>query len=570
MHRALRSCVVPVLSPVLFAALAVAQGQAQAPATGPNAVDEAAVAFFLDEGLQRSQVMEHLSWICDVHGPRVTGSPNLRKAQAWAKQEFGRMGLQNARTEAWGPFGRGWRCDHAAMQVVGDNPWPVLAYAKVWSPSLPGRIEADVVHVAAMSKEALEAADLTGKLVLLEAPRDVAEPFDGTSKRFTAEDLLRKADQQRIEAARPAERATAAANANDFRTGFARRQQVLEIVAKKRPLAIVDRAAKGDYGTVFVQGASALPKPGAAEGERPNPRAVDAEVIPQFTIAVEHYNRICRLLGKGLPVRVAVELRTTFFTDDLNDYNVLAELPGADPAIGKELAMMGAHFDSWQSGTGATDNGCGSAVVMEASRLLAAYVAKSGVQPRRTIRACLWSGEEQGLLGSRAYVEQHLGTAAAPGAEHALVSGYFNLDNGTGKVRGVYLQGNEACAPIFRSWLRPFHAHGAATLTLEDTGGTDHLSFHGVGVPGFQFVQDPVSYDTKTHHSNMDVWDHAVADDLKQAAVVMATFVWQTAQRDAMLPRQPAPAPRERGGRRGGGEATGSGSGAGSASGQGR
>lgn len=296
---------------------------------------------------------------------------------------------------------------------------------------------------------------------------------------------------------------------------------------------------------MFVQGASALAKP----GERGNPRAVGAEVIPQFTFAVEHYNRICRLLARGLPVRLALELRTTSFENDLNDYNVLAELPGADPVLGKELAMMGAHFDSWQAGTGATDNGCGSAVVIEASRLIAAYVAKSGNKPRRTIRAALWSGEEQGLLGSRAYAEKHLGSPAAPGPEHGLVSGYFNLDNGTGKVRGVYLQGNEACAPIFRSWLRPFHAHGASTLTLDDTGGTDHLAFHAVGVPGFQFVQDPVSYDTKTHHSNMDVFDHAVADDLKQAAVVMATFVWHTAQRDAMLPRQPAPAPRERGAR---------------------
>lgn len=533
------------LSLSLLASTLLAQAPPPAAAGGPNAVDEAAVAFFLEEGLQRSQVMEHLSWICDVHGPRVTGSPNLRRAQAWAVETFGKLGLHEARTEAWGPFGRGWRCDHAAMQVLGDNPWPVLAYAKVWSPSLDGRQEADVVHVAAMTQQELEAADLTGKVVLVEAVRDVAEPFGGLSKRHEAADLLRLADQQRVETRPAGERAAAAASQNDFRMGFQRRQQMLEIVQKKRPLAIVDRAAKGDYGTVFVQGASALPK----DGQRGNPRAVDAEVIPQFTLAVEHYNRICRLLAKGLPVKVAVELRTSYFTDDLNDYNVLADLPGRDPVLGTELAMLGAHFDSWQAGTGATDNGCGSAVVIEAARLIAAYCQKTGQAPRRTIRACLWSGEEQGLLGSRAYVEQHLGTAAAPKPEHAQIAGYFNLDNGTGKIRGVYLQGNEACAPIFRSWLRPFHEHGASTLTLDDTGGTDHLAFHGVGVPGFQFIQDPVSYDTRTHHSNMDVWDHAVADDLKQAAVVMATFVWQTAQRDARLPRQPAPAPRERGGR---------------------
>jgi carboxypeptidase Q len=538
-----RSRLTFALFPLLLPALLTIQVNAQA----PDAPDEAAVAFFLDEGMNRSQVMDHLSWICDVYGPRVTGSPNLRKAQAWATKAFGTFGLQNAHTEAWGPFGRGWRCDHVSMAVTGDNPWPVLAYPKVWSPGFEGRVSAEVVNVAAMTAEQLEAADLKGKIVLIEAPREVSEPFDGTSKRFTAEDLLRKADQQRIEAARPSERAAAAASQNDFRMGFQRRQQMTETVMKKRPLAIVDRASKGDYGTVFVQGASAIGK----DGERGNPRAVDADVIPQFTIAVEHYNRMCRVLEKGIKVQVEVELRTTFFSDDENDYNVIADLPGKDAELGQQLAMMGAHFDSWQSGTGATDNGCGSAVVMEASRLIAAYVAKSGVQPRRTIRACLWSGEEQGLLGSKAYVSQHLGTYEAPLPEQALVSGYFNLDNGTGKVRGVYLQGNEGVAPIFRSWLRPFHVQGASTLTLDTTGGTDHLSFHGAGVPGFQFVQDPVSYDTRTHHSNMDVWDHAIGEDLKQAAVVMATFVWQTAQRDAMLPRHKVEPRQERGARGG-------------------
>jgi hypothetical protein len=537
-----------------------------APATppGPNAVDDAAVAFFLEEGLQRSQVMEHLSWICDVYGPRVTGSPNLRKAQKWATKTFEQMGMK-ARTEQWGPFGRGWRCDHVMMAVIGDNPWPVIAFPKAWSPGIAGRVEAEVVHVAALTAEQLEAADLTGKIVLIEPVRDVKEPFDGISKRHDAESLLRLADQQRSETQRPAERAAAAQNAP--RGDFQRQGQMMAIVNKKRPLAIVDRGSKGDYGTVFVQGASAVAKPDAADGprgQRASPRDAGAEVIPQFTIAVEHYNRMCRLIAKGLPVKVAVELRTTFFDEDQNDYNVVADLAGSDAAIGSEFSMLGAHFDSWQSGTGATDNGCGSAVVIEASRLIAEYCKKTGKAPRRTVRACLWSGEEEGLMGSRAYVKDHLGewveeapaTETRPAvqrlqtkAEHAQVAGYFNLDNGTGKVRGVYLQGNEAVAPIFRSWLRPFHTNGASTLTLNDTGGTDHLSFDGVGVPGFQFIQDEVSYGPRTHHSNMDVWDHAIAEDLMQASVVMATFVWQTAQRDEKLPRQPV---RPREGRRGG------------------
>lgn len=529
------------------APVAPAPASASAPAPAADVVDEAAVAFFLEEGLQRSQVMEHLSWLCDVYGPRVTGSPNLRSAQAWARATFATMGY-DARTEAWGPFGRGWRCEHVAMGVVGDNPWPVIAYPKVWSPSLPGRVEADVVHVAALTAAELDAADLTGKVVLVDDVRDVHEPFDGYSKRHDATELLRLADQRRAESQPAAERAAAARTENDFRAGFQKREQMLAIVQKKRPLAIVDRASKGDYGTVFVQGASAVAAPGTPREQRPSARDRGAEVIPQFTIAVEQYNRMCRLLAKGRPVRVALELRTTYFEDDLNDQNVLADLRGGDPALGDEVAMLGAHLDSWQAGTGTTDNGCGSAVVLEAARLLAAWCQRQGVRPRRTVRAALWSGEEQGLLGSRAWVERHLGTAAEPKPEHGRIAGYFNLDNGTGAIRGVYLQGNEAAAAPFRRWLVPFHAHGASTLTLDDTGGTDHLAFHAVGVPGFQFIQDPVSYGTRTHHSNMDVFDHAVADDLKQAAVVMATFVWQTAQREQRLPRQPPPPPRVRDG----------------------
>jgi len=260
------------------------------------------------------------------------------------------------------------------------------------------------------------------------------------------------------------------------------------------------------------------------------------------------------LIAKGLPVKVAVELRTTFFDEDQNDYNVVADLPGGDAAIGSEFSMLGAHFDSWQSGTGATDNGCGSAVVIEASRLIAEYCKKTGKAPRRTVRACLWSGEEEGLMGSRAYVKDHLGewVEEAPAtetraavqrlqtkAEHAQVAGYFNLDNGTGKVRGVYLQNNDAVRPLFRKWLAPFADLGASTITLADTGGTDHLSFDAVGLPGFQFIQDPVEYWTRTHHSNADLYERAQEDDLKQASVILATFAYNAAIADEKLPRKP-------------------------------
>ena len=511
---------------LVLAAVAPCQ-QPAAPAARAPGADE--IAFLRQHGLEQSQVMDHLSWICDVHGPRLTGSKNLRNAQEWAKGAFTRFGLQNARSEPWGPFGRGWRCDHALVEVVGSNPWQVIAFPKAWSPSLPARVEAEVVYVAEASAEELASLDLAGKVVLIDTPRDVKEPFDATSKRLDAEALLGLADQRA--ASRPARNA----RQGDFQAGFVRRDAMLRIVAAKKPAAIFDRAGKGDYGTVFVQGASVISEPGKPRDQQPRARDEGTEVIPQFTLAVEHYNRMVRLLLKRLAVRVAVELHCTFFADDLHEYNVLAELPGSGP----EIVMLGAHFDSWQAGTGCTDNGCGSAVVLEAGRLLALLAKEKGVTPRRTIRFALWSGEEQGLLGSRAYVTQHFGSRDGTRLpEHELLAGYFNLDNGTGRVRGVYLQGNEKVAPIFREWLKPFHDLGASTLTLDDTGGTDHLAFDAVGLPGFQFIQDPVSYDPKTHHSNMDVWDHAVADDLRQAATIMAAFAWHTAQRAEKLPRK--------------------------------
>jgi hypothetical protein len=514
-----------------------------------TAPDDPAIAFFKQEALEKSQVMEHLSWMCDVYGPRLTGSPNLRKAQQWAQKTFMDWGLANAQLDKWGTFGRGWRCDHVLMEVTGDNPWPVIAYPKAWSPSLDGRVEADVVYVGGMQKGDLEAADLTGKIVLLQKSRSVAEPFDGISKRFDSEDLLSMADQRQDQ--RGDRRARAATAQTDFRAGFQQQREINRIVYAKHPLAVVDCAGKGDYGTVFVQGANVTPKPGADDANadpRQQPRVYDvgADVLPQFTIAVEHYDRMCRILQKGRPVRMALELKTSSFEQQLDEYDVTAEIPGTDPQLENQVVMLGGHFDSWHTGTGATDNGCGSAVAMEAVRLIEAWVKADGKGPRRTIRVALWSGEEEGLLGSRGYVKNHFGSRDDEGRLHTLpacaqVSGYFNLDNGTGKVRGVYLQGNDAVAPIFRQWLKPFHELGATTLTLNNTGGTDHLSFDAVGIPGFQFIQDPVSYDSRTHHSNMDVWDHVVADDLKQASAIVAAFVWQTAQRDEMLPRKAVP-----------------------------
>jgi hypothetical protein len=331
---------------------------------------------------------------------------------------------------------------------------------------------------------------------------------------------------------------------------------VMELMGKKMQMLYDEGAAvmldigRGDGGTIFVQQA-AMPAPGDTPFDRrPRPWSPDAKLIPQASLAAEHYNRIVRMVTKGVPVELEVQIASKFHDQDLMGYNVIAEIPGSD--LKDEIVMVGGHFDSWHSGTGATDNGAGSAVAMEVVRILQAL----GAKPRRTIRIGLWGGEEEGLIGSRAHVEKHYASrqASEPSAgpqgqeapltlkpAHEKFSAYFNLDNGTGKIRGVYLQGNEAVRPIFRAWLEPFRDLGASTLTSRNTGGTDHLSFDGVGLPGFQFIQDEIEYSTRTHHSNMDVYDRIQADDMKQASVIIASFVYNAAMRDEKLPRKSLP-----------------------------
>lgn len=499
-------------------------------------VDDEAIKILRDHGLEQSQVMDHLSWMCDVYGPRLTGSPNLRRAQKWAVKTLEGWGLKNAAMEEWGEFGRGWQLDGFSLGVVGENPWPVHGYPKAWTPTLE-KTTAEVVSLSGKTKEQIEAMDLKGKIVLMQEMRDAFEPFDGPARRFNSDDLLDMANQ-----ASRGDRGRRGTRRN--RSSFMRGGQLNNLVFSKQPLAIMDRGSKGQYGTIFVSSASVPRAPGAGRRGGQSSSSKGVKVVPQFTLAVEHYNRLVRLIEKGIPVKMEVALKTQYFEDDLREFNVVAEIPGSD--LKDQVVMIGAHFDSWHSGTGATDNGCGSATMMEAMRLLTKLVESKGA-PRRTIRIALWSGEEQGLRGSRAYVKKHFAESAGRGQppttihpEHAKLSGYFNMDNGTGKLRGVYLQGNEVIAPIFRAWLKPFHDLGASTLTLNNTGGTDHQSFDGVGLPGFQFIQDPVAYSTKTHHSNMDNWDHAAADDLKQASTIIASFAWHAAQRDAMLPRKPS------------------------------
>lgn len=517
-----------------------------------------------DEGMNRSQVMQTLSYLSDVIGPRLTASPNAKRANEWTRDQLTKWGLQNAHLEPWGPFGRGWSLKRFSAEVVEPQGIPLIAYPKAWSPGTAGLLTADVVYVDANSEADLEKyrGKLKGAIVLTGPMREIKAHFDAQGARLNEKELLELADAP-DPALRPPRRfpqptaeQIAAAKLNYAKTKFYYDEGV----------ALLVDPGRGDGGTVFVQSASVLQTAfDTPFDKRISPWSKDApKIIPQIIVAGEQYNRLMRLLQANEKVRMSVNLAVEFQDRDLMSYNTIAEIPGTD--LKDEVVMLGGHMDSWHTGTGATDNGAGVAVAMEAVRILQTL----NLKPRRTIRVALWTGEEQGLFGSRAYVKEHFGEvvsltpqptppgaaearpAAAPTAptsapklikkpEYEKFDAYFNLDNGTGKIRGVYLQGNDAVRSLFARWLMPFREMGAATLTLSNTGGTDHLSFDGIGLPGFQFIQDEIEYETRTHHSNQDVFDRIQADDMKEAATIMAAFVYNTAMRDEKLPRKPAP-----------------------------
>lgn len=494
--------------------------------------DESAIDYFITQGMDSSEVMAIASDICDRHGSRLTGSEALDKAQDWAVDYLTNMGMANVQKEAWGEFGQGWRLDHFEMHAHTPKYWPVLAYPKAWSPST-GEITGEVVYLQASEIEDLERykGQLKGKFVLLDTIRDVDEWFEPLASRHTAESLLDLANAP-LPTPRPRR------NWQSM-SGFSFNKAMWLFLLEEEPAAVLDRGYKGDLGTVFVAGAR------VSSEERMRAHENEAPIVPQATLAIEHYNRIMRMLQKGMTVTLTMNLSTTYESPhDGIEHNVIAEIPGSD--MEDEVVMFGAHFDSWHGSTGATDNGAGSAVMIEVARILLAYISETGQQPRRTLRLALWSGEEQGLYGSRNYVGNHLAEIEPGGwianaykPEHSKISAYYNLDNGTGKVRGIYTQGNADVIPYFRAWLHPFKDMDANTVSLSNTGGTDHLAFDGVGIPGFQFIQEPMAYFKRTHHSNMDNYDHLVEDDLKQAATIIASLVWHTAQQEEMMPRKP-------------------------------
>ncbi|HLJ29929.1 MAG TPA: M20/M25/M40 family metallo-hydrolase [Candidatus Angelobacter sp.] len=493
------------------------------------------------EGFHNSKIMEIASGLMDGIGQRLTGSPNVKRANEWTRDKLTEFGLANAHLEPWSPFGRGWSNEYVNVRMVAPDTTTLIAYPRAWTPGTDGAKQASVVRVEIRLTPADMARDmarykgkLAGKVVLFGDDPEIKLPTDPLVRRYD-EKALGEINQYPI----PADRNDQRFREFQRRAGLIR--QLYKFFADEQVVAVIEHS-RGTIGggTVYVDGGS---------------YKVDQPVnVPWLILAAEHWTRIARLLQHKTDVQLELNVKNTFYDDAMTQWDTIAEIPGTDKK--DEVVMLGAHLDSWYTGTGATDNGAGTVVMMEAVRILKAL----GIKPRRTIRIGLWTGEEQGLLGSQWYVAQHFGSRPPSNdpdrkgdpsvmrrdngpmttkPEQAKVSVYFNVDNGTGKIRGVYMQENAAVKPIFESWMKPLHDLGMDTLTMRNTGGTDHQSFDAVGIPGFQFIQDPIDYDTRTHHSNMDVYDRLQPDDLKQMAVIVASFVYNAAMRDQMFPRKP-------------------------------
>ncbi len=614
-----------------------------APATQPDATLDA----IRDEGLNRSQAMTTLDYLCNVIGPRLTGSPGALQANQWTRDKLTEWGLSNATLEEWGPFGRGWTLQRFSMQVVEPNTIIINALPKAWSPGLDAPIAAEIVHVDAKTEAELEPfkGTLKGKIVLLGSTRDVEARFEPLATRLSEAELnelataepgsngmsltlgqpqprtmtrserqaqlaesgalgerLMRRRERSAGARPPADPATSPATRPGRGRGDPFSSRALQFAHDEGAILVATPSSRGDGGTFFVQGASI---PGETTPQRSTtqqsttqltatqasttsapatasappttlparPRVWEKSappIPPQVGMAIEDYNRLARMIKLGITPRAEVDLRVQFHEETEMAFNTIAEIPGTD--LKDEIVMVGGHLDSWHGGTGATDNAIGAVAAMEAVRIIKALDLK----PRRTIRVALWTGEEQGLYGSAAYVKKHFASdpdaetrrdyqraqrmiergeivdAAQIGApttvpttrrldklpDYEKLSAYYNLDNGTGKIRGIHAQANAAAVPLFREWLAYVDDLGADTVTLSNTGSTDHMSFDAVGLPGFQFIQDQIEYSSRTHHSNMDVYDRLQPADVKQAATVMAIFLWRTANMDERLPRK--------------------------------
>jgi len=526
----------------LFAIVIASAAVATLAAQSTERVDPAAIAKIRTEGLEKSQVMDTMFWLTDRYGPRLTGSPYFEEAGDWAVKTLQSYGVQNVHKERW-KYGRGWTLTSFHATMTEPRVMPLTGAVKAWSPGTNGTITADVVRVDITDEASAEKykGKLKGKIVLTQPVRNVRmfEYGDGTVLRYSDKDG--KWEKEALSTPPPpAPRGAGAGRGGAGRGGRGNAFNVNEFYKAEGVVALFDRGSNSDMaaagsdlgwqqqhpdgGTFAAQSAS---------GVSATSPTTDA-VPPQIVLAVEHYNRMVRLLEHDQPVKVEINVGVKYNeeTPALSGFNIVGEIPGTD--LKDQIVLLGAHFDSWQSATGATDNAAGSAAMMEALRIIKA----TGLQPRRTIRIALWGAEEGGLIGSRTYVAEHLGTKDAPKPEMSKLSAYFNLDNGTGPVRGVWLQSNMAVKPIFEAWAKPLTDLGVTIMGPRNVSSTDHSSFDSVGIPAFQFVQERYEYNARTHHTNMDFLDRVQPDDMKQIATVAAVFAWQAATRDQMLPRK--------------------------------
>jgi carboxypeptidase Q len=525
--------------------------QMQQPAT--ESIDLNAYNAILEEGLQHSHVMDYAGGLIDGIGPRLTGSPNMAKANAWTRDQLTKMGCVNAHLEDWGEFGMGWQQLNTWVRMTEPDTSVFVAQAVPWSLSTNGPLTGPAISVVIRDEADIPKykGKLAGKIVMLGAMREQPPADKPFFERYTDKDL-KELESLPI--------GSADTRARDEMIAKRRRlsKMTLALLTEEKVAGVItlsrDGRDGGGTGIIFDDNGAAL---------GPTPYHRDTAVpFPMAVAQIESFGRVYRLLENHVPVTMQMNVETKFSGDHEHGFDTVAEIPGTDPQLKDQIVMVGGHLDSWISGTGATDNGAGSIVALEVMRILNALPTK----PRRTIRIALWSGEEEGLFGSKGYTAQHFGSfprstapdqmelpefSRKPGGpltlkpEQKVVSAYFNVDNGSGKIRGVYTQGNVAAGPIFAQWMAPLKDLGVTAISNQNTGGTDHLSFDAVGIPGFQFIQDPLDYETRTHHSDMDTYEHLQAADLKQIAVVEAIFVYNAAMRDKMFPRKPLPHPEK-------------------------
>ena len=563
------------LSPAAFLAVAVAlhaadkpkQAAAPAPVDPYNEVQPATESLDMtmyqrirDEGLNHSHVMEFASALMDGIGPRLTGSPNVKKANEWTRDTLSNIGLENAHLEDWGEFGLGWQQLNTWARMVTPDTAVLILQATPWSPATSGPVTGDVVFVSIQNDKDFDQyrGKLAGKIVLYGPMREVP-PVDKVLFDRNTEKELEDIAEFPVNANAGGIPPEMQARMRTFMERMRMIDKVAQFFVDEKVAAVIEPSRDGKNGG--GSGGTFFDDNGATLGR--TPYLADKRVkVPVAVAAIESYGRLYRLVQAHVPVTVEINIDTKFTGEHEHAFDTVAEIPGTDPRLKEQVVMLGGHLDSWIAGTGATDNGAGTVVAMEAVRILKAL----DIKPRRTIRIALWTGEEQGLFGSKGYCKQHFGSAplsttpdqmalpefmrraAGPlevKPEQKLISAYFNVDNGSGKIRGIYTQGNAAVAPIFAQWIAPLKDLGVTTLTMRNTGGTDHLSFDAVGIPGFQFIQDSLDYESRTHHSNQDVVERLQASDLKQIATVEAIFVYNAAMRDQMMPRKPLPNPQE-------------------------